>query len=153
VIEAPPSELAEKAPATASVDAQAAASDQTRSEAARSSAASAATVAESVSQVDGGALDKYRRALIAATRRYKRYPAIAMEKGWQGKVEVHMVIGADGMLAKTSIKSSSGHKVLDDQAVSMLKKGKSTVQIPPGLRSREFSIDVPVIFNLDDPNF
>jgi len=112
----------------------------------------ARTPASSASEVDSGTLDVYRRALIVATRRYKRYPAIAMEKGWQGKVEVHMVIGANGMLARASIKTSSGHEVLDNQAVRMLKKGKTTVQIPPGLRGREFSVDVPVIFSLDNPN-
>jgi len=87
-----------------------------------------------------------------ATRRYKRYPALAMEKGWQGRVEVRMVIGANGMLASTSIKASSGHAILDNQAVDMLKKGKTTVQIPASLRGREFSVDVPVIFDLGNPN-
>lgn len=102
-------------------------------------------------EMDAGTLERYRLALIAATRRYKRYPAIAMEKGWQGRVEVRMLIGANGMLASTSIKTSSGHEILDNQAMDMLKKGKTTVQIPAGLRGRAFSIDVPVIFNLDNP--
>ncbi len=89
-------------------------------------------------------------ALIVATRRYKHYPAIAMEKGWQGKVEVHLVIGANGMIASASIKTGSGHDILDNQALDMLKKGKTTVPIPPSLRGHEFSIDVPVIFNLEN---
>jgi protein TonB len=97
-------------------------------------------------------MEQYRLALIVAARRYKRYPAIAMEKGWQGRVEVQMVIGANGMLANASIKSGSGHEILDNQALDMLKKGKTTVPIPMNLRGREFSIVVPVIFNLDTPN-
>lgn len=101
---------------------------------------------------DSGILEGYRLALIAATRRYKRYPAIAMEKGWQGRVEVRMFIGANGMLARTAIQTSSGHAVLDKQAIDMLRKGKTTVQIPARLRGRAFSVDVPVIFNLDNPN-
>lgn len=108
--------------------------------------------AKSGSDADTGTLDQYRLALIVATRRYKRYPAIAMEKGWQGRVEVHMVIGANGMLASVTIKSSSGHEVLDSQALDMLRKGKTTVQIPASLRGREFAIDVPVVFSLDNPN-
>jgi hypothetical protein len=32
----------------------------------------------------------------------------------------------------------------------MLRKGKTAVQIPASLRGREFSVDVPVIFKLDD---
>ena len=112
--------------------------------------AKAEATAKSGTDADNGTLERYRLALIVATRRYKRYPAIAMEKGWQGKVEVHLVIGANGMLADATIKTSSGHEILDNQAIDMLKKGKTTVQIPASLRGREFSIDVPVIFNLDD---
>lgn len=108
--------------------------------------------AKSGDQADTGTLEQYRLALIMATRRYKRYPAIAMEKGWQGRVEVHMVIGANGMVASASIKSGSGHEILDNQALDMLRKGKTTVPIPASLRGREFSIDIPVIFNLDNPN-
>ncbi len=103
-------------------------------------------------ELDAGTLEQYRLALIVATRRYKRYPAIAMEKGWQGRVEVHMVIGANGMIASASIKASSGHEILDNQALDMLKKGKTTVPIPTGLRGKDFSVDVPVIFNLDNRN-
>ncbi len=88
---------------------------------------------------------------MAAAGRYKRYPASAVEKGWQGKVEVRMVIGANGRLAGASIKTSSGHEILDHQAIDMLRKGKTLVQIPASLRGREFSLDVPVIFKLRAP--
>jgi periplasmic protein TonB len=103
-------------------------------------------------EADAGTLAQYRLALIVATRRYKRYPAIAMEKGWQGKVEVHMVIGANGMVASASINTSSGYEILDNQALDMLNKGGATVPIPPSLRGREFGINIPVIFSLDNPN-
>jgi protein TonB len=108
--------------------------------------------AKSGNEADAGTLDQYKLALIIATRRYKRYPAIAMEKGWQGRVEVHMVIGANGMIASAAIKTGSGHDILDNQALDMLKKGNTTVPIPASLRGREFSIDIPVIFDLDNPS-
>jgi protein TonB len=107
---------------------------------------------KSGNEADAGTLDQYRLALIVATRRYKLYPKIALEKGWQGRVEVHMVIAANGTIASASIKSGSGHDVLDNQALDMLKKGRSAVPIPDGLRGREFSIDVPVVFNLENPS-
>jgi len=108
--------------------------------------------ARSGNEVDAGILEQYRLALIVATRRYKRYPAIAMDKGWQGRVEVRMAIDANGMVSSASIKRGSGHEILDNQALDMLKKGKTTVPIPASLRGREFSVDVPVIFSLDNPN-
>ena len=111
--------------------------------------ATTGATARSGDEADKGTLERYRLALIMATRRYKRYPAKAMENGWQGRVVVRMVIGANGMLVSTSVKTSSGYEILDNQALDMLKKGKTTVPIPASLRGREFAIDVPVIFNLE----
>jgi len=97
---------------------------------------------------DTGLLDAYRLALIDAARRYKRYPVQAMERGWQGRVEIRVVIGADGMIRRTFVKTSSNYRILDDQALDLVKRGKSLTQIPPALRGREFTVDIPVIFEL-----
>ncbi len=148
---APQPESAKAAPGSAASSTQPGAPGPART-VPQAPAGAPGAAARSGSEADTGTLEQYRLALIVATRRYKRYPAIAMEKGWQGKVEVHMVIGANGMLASAAIKTSSGHEILDNQAMDMLKKGKTTIPIPAGLRGREFSFDVPVIFNLDNPN-
>jgi len=97
---------------------------------------------------DTGLLDAYRLALIDAARRYKRYPVQAMERGWQGRVEIRVVIGADGTIRRTFVKTSSNYRILDDQALDLVKRGKSLTQVPPALRGREFTVDVPVIFEL-----
>ena len=152
-VKVPQPESAPGAPGAEASAAPSAAPIQTRP-APQAPAGSPATeaAAKPGNEADKGTLEQYRLALIVATRRYKRYPAIAMEKGWQGKVEVHMVIGANGMIASALIKTGSGHDILDNQALDMLKKGKTTVPIPAGLRGREFDFDVPVIFNLDNPS-
>ena len=97
---------------------------------------------------DAGSLDQYRLALISAARRYKRYPAQAMERGWQGKVEIRLVIGADGRIKTASVRTSSGYGILDQQALDMITKGKTLAQIPAALRGKDFVVDVPVIFDL-----
>jgi protein TonB len=97
---------------------------------------------------DTGLLDAYRLALIDAAKRYKRYPVQALERGWQGRVEIRVVIGADGMIKRTLVKTSSSFQILDDQALDMVKRGKPLTEVPPALRGREFTVDVPVIFEL-----
>jgi TonB family protein len=52
------------------------------------------------------------------------------------------------MIKSASIKISSHYQILDDQALDMVKKGKTLAQIPAALRGREFTVDVPVIFEL-----
>ena len=100
------------------------------------------------SDADTGTLDQYRLALIGIARRYKRYPAQAQDKGWHGRVEIRLVVGANGMLQSSLVKASSGHEILDNQALDMVKKAKPLTPIPAALRGREFSVDIPVIFDL-----
>ncbi len=98
--------------------------------------------------IDPGSLGQYRLALIGTARRHKLYPDLARERGWEGRVGVELVIGADGALASAQVKHSSGHTVLDREALEMLKRAASLTPVPPALRGREFRLDVPVLFEL-----
>ena len=87
---------------------------------------------------------------MGAARRYKKYPRVAMDNNWEGKVEVRMVIGANGMIASISVRSGTGHEILDQQALDMTRKAKPLAPIPAALRGKEFTVDLPVIFSLKD---
>ena len=97
---------------------------------------------------DAGLLEKYRLALIDAAKRYKRYPTRAVEKGWRGRVEIRLVVGPNGTIKSTLVKRSSTYQILDDQALDMVKKSTTAEPIPSALRGREFTLDIPVIFEL-----
>lgn len=98
--------------------------------------------------IEPGSLGQYRLALLGAARRHKLYPDVARERGWEGRVAIELVIGADGTLAGAQVKQSSGHTVLDREALEMLKRAASLTPVPPALRGREFRVDVPVLFEL-----
>lgn len=100
--------------------------------------------------LDAGSVAQYRLQLISAARKYKGYPRVAMDNNWEGDVVVRMVIGANGMISALSIKSSSGHEVLDRQALEMFKNAQALVQIPAALRGKEFSLELRAIYNLRD---
>ena len=106
------------------------------------------SVARPAGEAEAGTLDKYRLALIGVARRYKRYPSQAMEKGWQGRVEVRLIIGANGFTQSLSIRKSSGYEILDKQALDIVIKAKPLTPIPASLRGRQFTIDIPIIFDL-----
>jgi protein TonB len=109
-----------------------------------------APASPSVEAMDTGSLAQYRLLLISMARKYKRYPRVAMDNNWEGDVVVRMVIGANGMISALSIKTSSGHEVLDQQALEMFRKAKPLVQIPAALRGKEFTIELRAIYNLKD---
>ena len=109
-----------------------------------------APASPSVEAVDAGSLAQYRLQLISIARKYKRYPRVATDNNWEGGVVVRLVIGASGMISALSIKTSSGHEVLDQQALEMFKKATPLVQIPPALRGKEFAIELRAIYSLKD---
>jgi len=99
--------------------------------------------------LDASLLEAYRLALIDAARRYKRYPLQAMERGWEGRVEIRVVVGANGTIKSALVKRSSRYQVLDDQALDMVRRAfNALTQVQPVPRGREFTVDVPVVFEL-----
>ena len=45
---------------------------------------------------------------------------------------------------------SSGHDLLDDQAVQMMAQAARATTLPEGLRERDLEIPLPVKFSLDE---
>ena len=101
---------------------------------------------------DAGTLAQYRLALISAARRFKRYPRVALDNNWHGKVEIRIVIDMTGAISALSVRSSAGHPLLDQQALEMIERAKEMALIPPALRGKEFSVDIPVVFSLREPD-
>jgi protein TonB len=100
---------------------------------------------------DFGTLSEYEKALRVVAARYKKYPRVARDNNWEGTVEVSMVIGANGLIKSISIKSSSGHDVLDQEALEMFRKAKPLVPIPSSLRGKEFTTVLLAIYELNKP--
>ena len=94
-------------------------------------------------------LAQYRLQLIGAAGRYKRYPPIARENHWTGTVVVGVVLEPGGR-ARVSLRRSSGHAVLDEQAVDMFERALRAVPAPAGLRSGGHAFEVRAIYGLED---
>jgi periplasmic protein TonB len=93
--------------------------------------------------------DQYRVRLIDEARRHKRYPPLARENNWQGDVRVSVAIAANGRPSVT-LQGSSGHEVLDRQALEMFTQAARAVPVPPALRGKEFSLEVRAVYGLED---
>lgn len=108
--------------------------------------AAAAPPAEGIS-ADG--LRRYRLALAREARRFKRYPPLARERGWEGTVEV-VAIFDDSLSPRVALEKSCDHAVLDQQAVAMISQAVQAAELPDSLRGRRFRLVIPVRYGLDD---
>lgn len=149
-----PVPAAPPAPAAAEPAPVAAAAVQPVQVAVAASAAAAAPAERKAAPaaLDAVLVDRYRSAVMGAANRYKRYPRIAQENNWQGRVEVTLRLRANGSIASLDIKKSAGYEALDRQALDMIREANSRTPLPEVLRGREFAIDIPVVFSLRDPS-
>ena len=95
-------------------------------------------------------IKQYSIEVAGFAKKFKTYPRVARDNNWEGKVVIRVVVKANGFNATYSVLVSSGHEVLDKQALEMITKGRSRAQIPPGLRGREFSFDIPVFYEMKE---
>lgn len=92
----------------------------------------------------------YRLNLAREARHFRRYPELARASGWEGVVIVAIATPSIGAAPGVSLARSSGHRVLDDQAVEMMAQAVGRALIPPDMLGRRFRIDVPLEYRLAD---
>lgn len=103
-----------------------------------------------VSQADiDDARSRYGNSLWGAISKHKKYPKIAAMRNWQGEAIVELELDGNGKLKSKRITQSSGHEVLDKQALEMVEKALPLPAPPEALRGTSFTITVPVPFKLE----
>jgi protein TonB len=95
------------------------------------------------------ATNDYSSLLAAAIAKYKQYPKIAQMRGWQGLVIIELQLNPQGGVIYSQIKKSSGYDVLDQEALEMIKRASPFPQPPEALRSKNFTVLVPISFKLE----
>lgn len=78
----------------------------------------------------------------------KHYPALARTNHWEGRVVVQAVIRADGTVEGLSVAESSGHALLDEEALVVMKKA-SPLTLKHKLERSQITILVPISYRLD----
>jgi TonB family protein len=72
------------------------------------------------------------------------YPATAKKRGWEGKVVLSFIVSSGGDVRNIMVSKSSGHEVLDENAMRAVKRA-SPFPKPPV----EAQIIIPVLYQLN----
>ncbi len=99
---------------------------------------------------DPASVARFRLELMELARRYKRYPRIAQDNNWEGRVELRIAYAETGAMSSVTVKKSAGRAVLDEEAQAMIRSAQAQVAVPPALRGRSFTLEIPVEFSLRD---
>jgi len=106
--------------------------------------------APAASGPDPNAVARFRLELMEIARRYKRYPRIAQDNNWEGRVELRITFAESGAMSALAVKRSAGRAVLDEEAQAMIRSAQPQVTVPAALRGKAFTLEVPVEFSLKD---
>jgi protein TonB len=90
----------------------------------------------------------YEKEISRSVDRYKRYPAIARQRYWEGLVRIVIDINADGKVGNISVTQSSGHEVLDRSALAAVKSAQPFPPAPKALWGSR--INLPISFVLTE---
>ncbi|CAA9892452.1 Outer membrane transport energization protein TonB [Candidatus Methylobacter favarea] len=77
------------------------------------------------------------------------YPAIARNRGWEGKVLLKVTVSADGHSDEVTLHRSSGHEALDESAIAAVKKWRF-IPARRGETEVASSVIVPINFTLNN---
>ena len=92
---------------------------------------------------------KYSRIIQKRILDNLTYPQNAKEAGFQGTTRLRLKLSYQGELLDAEVKSSSGYKVLDDNAVNTAKMSASYPPFPPAIKDKEIWVEIPVIYQLE----
>lgn len=95
-------------------------------------------------------LGQYRLALGRAAGRFRAYPVAAREAGWEGRVRLRLDISEAGLPCAPSLSGSSGHALLDQAALELMRQAVEQTPLPDILRGQGFAIDLAVEYRLGD---
>jgi len=96
------------------------------------------------------ARNQYVSTLWAAISKQKKYPKLAQMRGLEGEAIVELQLDGNGKLQSKRITQSSGHDMLDKQALDIVEKALPFPMPPEALRNSSFTITVPVPFKLEN---
>lgn len=93
---------------------------------------------------------QYRLNLAREARRFKHFPPLARERGWEGVAVVVVSTVAGVPLPQVSLSQSSGFDLLDQEALMLVAQAVNTAVLPDSLRNRTFALTLPIHYRLDD---
>ena len=76
------------------------------------------------------------------------YPPFAQRQGWEGEVLVALQLSAEGEIRDIRVIRSSGYRVLDEDALLILRRIGSIPNARAWLHGQQYSALIPIIYRL-----
>lgn len=92
------------------------------------------------------AVPTWQGQVMGHLERHKRYPRSAQARRQEGVAQVRFVIDRQGNVLSARLDKSSGHEVLDEETVDMVRRASPLPAPPPEVAQDRIELAVPVQF-------
>jgi len=89
---------------------------------------------------------EYASTILEKVKLVKKYPSLARQKEIEGRVVVAFQVDSKGTVKSLSINESSGHSILDTEALRAVEKAGPYNPIPVRLALQTMTIKIPISF-------
>lgn len=90
----------------------------------------------------------WQASLLARLEKFKHYPSAAMADGQKGVPLISFTMNRLGRVVQTTLEKSSGHRLLDDEALSLPQRAQPLPAPPETVRGTLIRLTVPVEFTI-----
>lgn len=112
-------------------------------------AMSAAPVPSTAPTRDRAATTAYTAVLLSWLERYRQYPRLARLKRTEGTVILALTLSRSGSLKAVALKKGSGHAILDNAALDMIRRADPFPPLPATFTHDRLEFVVPIVFALE----
>ncbi len=91
---------------------------------------------------------RWESTLVAHIERFKRYPAEAQMRHQEGTPMLRFTMTRDGRVLSFGLANSSGHELLDQEAMSLMERAQPLPPLPPEVPQATIQLVVPLRFQL-----
>ena len=112
------------------------------------SVVAAAPVQAQLNVSDSNAIPTWKKLVVGALERNKRYPAAAQSRGEKGTAQLAFSLDRHGKVTASRIVKSSGSAALDQETLDLLRRAQPFPAPPAAMPGAQIDLTVPIRFNM-----
>lgn len=98
------------------------------------------------------AMTEYLELIRARLAQLHRYPKLARRRNQQGTAALRFVVNRQGQIVSNKVVTSSGHRLLDAEALKLIERASPLPPLPDEVRRFTLEVNMPVAYRLAPPN-
>jgi protein TonB len=112
------------------------------------SVVAAAPVQAALSVSDSNAIPAWKKLVVSALERNKRYPPAAQSRGEKGVAQLAFSLNRQGRVTASRITKSSGSAALDQETLDLVHRAQPFPPPPTAMPGAQIDLTVPIRFNM-----